>query len=87
MKDRSELGRGMTGERRPAAVPEHLVQAAVKAAVAVVRRVPASAAPADADEILDDLGRRLGQFPSVGVPPAFDEPCAKGMDHVIWYAC
>ena len=78
-----------------ALVPERLVQAAVQAAVRVARQADDSQRlvasrivehPSVADEMLDELGRRLRQFPSVGVPPAFDEPC-EGSDHVPWYAC
>jgi hypothetical protein len=78
-----------------AVVPERLVQAAVKAAVRVAwqadsQRLVASRKvehPSFADEMLDELGRRLRQFPLVGVPPAFDEPYEEGSDHVPWYAC
>ena len=77
-------------------VPERLVQAAVRAAVQVASQADVSQGlvasrsvkpPGFADEMLDELGRRLRQFPSVGVPPAFDEPCGEGTDHVPWYAC
>ena len=77
-------------------VPERLVQAAVAAAIRVASKadIPerlvasrASQKPPFAHEMLDDLGRRLRQFPSVGVPPAFDEPLEEGTDHVPWYAC
>jgi|SRR6516162_7574651 hypothetical protein len=80
----------------PASVPERLIQAAVKAAIRITCQVDRAEKlvasrtvkhPSFADETLDDLGRRLGQFPSVGVPPAFDEPCEEGTDHVPWYAC
>jgi hypothetical protein len=77
-------------------VPERLIQAAVKAAVQVASQVDVSQGlvasrsvknPAFANEMLDELGRRLRQFPSAGVPPAFDEPLEEGSDHVPWYAC
>jgi hypothetical protein len=91
MKRREDFARtGLTP------VPERLVQAAVRAAVQVASQVDGSQRlaasrtvkhPAFVDEMLDELGRRLGQFPSAGVPPAFDEPLEEGSDHVPWYAC
>ena len=86
MKSREDFAR--TGL---APVPERLVQAAVRAAVQVASLgLVASRSvknPAFANEMLDELGRRLRQFPSAGVPPAFDEPLEEGSDHVPWYAC
>jgi hypothetical protein len=75
-----------------AVVPERLVRAAVTAALRVAgaetpTATPGTRLPQPGDEMLDELGRRSRQFPSVGVPPAFDEPCDKGSHHVIWYAC
>jgi hypothetical protein len=97
MKCRSHHRRRGTPERcaRPAAVPERLVRAAVTAAIRVAAQAgletstatPGTRPPEPGDDILDELGRRSRQFPSVGVPPAFDEPCDKGSHHVIWYAC
>jgi hypothetical protein len=69
-------------------LPERLVRAAVKAALRIAAEeagAPRLAAPRR--EMLDELGRQVGQFLSVGLPPAFDEPCDKGRQHVIWYAC
>jgi hypothetical protein len=95
MNRREKSARGGASSGR-AAVPEHLIQAAVRAALRVAARLDRVERfvaarefkhPAFIDEMLDELGRRFGQFPSVGVPPAFDEPCEKGTDHVIWYAC
>jgi hypothetical protein len=80
---------------RSAVLPERLVRAAVLAALRVTPQgvsadrlvMPGdSKTPAD-DVMLDELGRQDRQFPSVGVPPGFDEPCDKGSQHVIWYAC
>ena len=86
MKSREDFAR--TGL---APVPERLVQAAVRAAVQVASLgLVASRSvkhPAFTDEMLDELGCRLRQFPSAGVPPAFDEPLEEGTDHVPWYAC
>jgi hypothetical protein len=78
--------------RRPRAdaLPERLVRAVVSAAlhIAAQRSGGQRTAPQDlGDEVLDELGRPVRQFPSVRVPPAFDEPDAKGSHHVIWYAC